>query len=304
MALSNCSVATDHTKKELSQHGLTLFPIACYDDDLRSINVPWHWHDEFEFIIMTTGTANIHIENKTISLSQGNALFINSGILHSIEQSQTADCTCHSIVFHARLIGGSVDSIFWQELITPVLSNKSFWYMQFDSSALWQEDVVKYMETAWQAIAKENDDFENDARYYISKAFRLMSSNRKVTGIPVSKQELLCAERTKVMIQYIQKHYSEEISLENIADSAAISKSICLRCFRQHIGTTPVRYLLQYRIEKASEQLMETSEKINVIAMNCGFSDFSYFSKCFREIKGLSPLEYRKSAKKENCKGC
>ena len=295
MALSTCGVTIDKTKKELKEHGLTMFPIACYDDNLEFMSVPWHWHDEFEFIIITEGLAHIQIENKTIPLSKGNAIFINSGVLHNIDNGSAVEVKCHSLVFHARLIGGSIDSIFWQKLITPILQDKTFCYLCFDHSISWHKEMIQDMATTWKAIADEIDDYENYVRYYLSKAFRLMNSNRHTSNVKVSKRDRLSADRTKIMIQYMEEHYSEEISLEMIANSAAVSKSVCLRCFHQTIGSTPIRYLVQYRIEIAAERLKETNEKANEIAIACGFSDISYFSKCFRELKGLTPLEYRKS---------
>lgn len=79
-------------KKELKEHGLTMFPIACYDDNLEFMSVPWHWHDEFEFIIITEGLkTHIQIENKTIPLSKGNAIFINSGVLHNIDNGSASN---------------------------------------------------------------------------------------------------------------------------------------------------------------------------------------------------------------------
>lgn len=293
MALSNCNVTIDKTKREIP-HGILMFPIACYDDDLNNISVPWHWHDEFEFIIMTVGSAIIHIENQSIPLSAGNAILINSSILHSIDKVHDNPCRCHSLVFHARLIG-SIESIFWQKLITPIMQDPSLRYLSFSQSIPWQNEIISYMSAAWQMIADETDDFENEARYLLSKAFRSINTHLQVINATPNKQEQLNAERTKIMIQYIEENYTRDLSLKMIADRASISKSACLRCFRQIINSTPIRYLIQYRVEKAAEALKNTNERVNKIAMDCGFSDISYFSKCFREIKGCTPLEYRNS---------
>lgn len=293
MALSNCNVTIDKTKREIP-HGILMFPIACYDDDLNNISVPWHWHDEFEFIIMTVGSAVIHIENQSIPLSAGNAILINSSILHSIDKVHDYPCRCHSLVFHARLIG-SIESIFWQKLITPIMQDSSLRYLSFSQSIPWQNEIISYMSAAWQKIADETDDFENETRYLLSKAFQSINIHLQVINPTPNKQEQLNAERTKIMIQYIEENYTSDLSLKMIADRASISKSACLRCFRQIINSTPIRYLIQYRVEKAAEALKNTNERVNKIAMDCGFSDISYFSKCFREIKGCTPLEYRKS---------
>ena len=295
MALSACGVTIDKKGKEVMEHGLTMFPLSCFDDNLQIYPVPWHWHDEFEFIIITEGIAHIQAENATIPVIPGDAIFINSGVLHSIEHGKCADINCHSLVFHARIIGGSVESIFWQKLITPILHDESFRYLYLNQTIPWQADIIEDMKSAWQAVADEIFDYENVARYHLSRAFRLINSNKPVSQTKVRQLEKLSTERIKTMIEYIEKNYCEDITLEMIADSVSLSKSACLYCFHQRLGTTPIRYLIQLRIEKAAEQLIKSDEPVNKIAINCGFSDISYFSKCFREMKGFTPKEYRKS---------
>lgn len=102
------------------------------------------------------------------------------------------------------------------------------------------------------------------------------------------------SERTKVMLQYIQEHYSEEISLLKIAESAHICESECLRCFRNVIGYSPIQYVKQLRIQKAAEMLLCTNWKISDIGQECGFQEMSYFAKTFRELKGCTPNAFRK----------
>ena len=59
-------------------------------------------------------------------------------------------------------------------------------------------------------------------------------------------------------------------------------------------GTTPVKYLLTYRIERAARKLLSTDESITQIAYDCGFNDLSYFIKTFKDIKKITPKNYRK----------
>lgn len=295
MALMHCKVETDRHGKELLSHGMAMFPIACYDEDFSAHLVPWHWHDDFELIMITEGLAHIYVENSCVPLQQGDALLINCGMLHSVNCGMPENALCHSLVFHPRLIGGSIDSIFWQKLIDPIIQNKSLRYEYLDHSVSWQADVIADMSKAWSAFAEEPEDYENYIRYLLSKSFRMLNRNWQISAEKITKQECIAAERTKVMMQFIHDHYTEELSLEQIAGSAAISKSVCLRCFRQVIDTTPIHYVMQYRIERAADLLLTTEKRAHEIATACGFSDISYFTKCFRELKGCTPLEYKKS---------
>ena len=98
------------------------------------------------------------------------------------------------------------------------------------------------------------------------------------------------------MLSWVHSHFDAELSTASIAASASISESECLRCFRRTIGTTPIQYLKQYRLQQAAKQLTETDRKVSDIAAGCGFQDMSYFTRGFREAMGCVPTEYRKKA--------
>lgn len=108
-----------------------------------------------------------------------------------------------------------------------------------------------------------------------------------------SRQEQVAAQRMKQMLRFVEEHYAEELTVERIADSVALSESACLRSFRQLLGTTPIQYVKQYRIEKAAGLLLTTRLRTGEIGAECGFTDLSYFTKTFREIKHCTPREYR-----------
>lgn len=101
-------------------------------------------------------------------------------------------------------------------------------------------------------------------------------------------------ERMKNMLQFIHEHYMEELTTPQIAKKAMISASECLRCFRAMIGTTPIQYVKQYRIQCAAELLKTTSMKVVDVGLQCGFQDMSYFAKTFKEMRGCTPQQYRK----------
>ena len=108
----------------------------------------------------------------------------------------------------------------------------------------------------------------------------------------ISPKHLRDSERIKAMLQFIMDNYGEAIDTAAIAQSASVSESECLRCFRATIGTTPIRYLREYRIEQAANRLAISQASIADIAAGCGFQDISYFTKTFREMKGVTPKVY------------
>lgn len=94
---------------------------------------------------------------------------------------------------------------------------------------------------------------------------------------------------------YIHKHYSEAVSRQDIAQHINISEDYLTFCFRQEMGTTPIRYLQRYRVNQAKRLLKDSSKTITEISMDVGFSDSGYFSRIFHRETGMSPEQFRRS---------
>ena len=300
MALTACNIRTSPQGRELKLHGTALFPVACYYDDLTTESLPWHWHDELETLIVVEGTAAVTAGTESFTVRQGEGFFCNTGVLHAAWNAGHASCLLHSVVFHPRLVGGSIDSVFWQDYLQPLLENLSCKSVLLDGSAQWHRNGVISIENAWKFCMEEPSGYEFSVRTALSELVFLLSSNRPTVSVPPSERSLREAERIKTMLQFIQEHYPEELDTAQIAASARVSVSECLRCFRNTIGVPPIQYLKQFRIQKAAELLATTDWKIAEIATQCGFQDMSYFARTFRELKGSAPTEYRNRARLAN----
>ncbi len=286
-------VYTDDRGRETAQHGTALYPLACYEDDLHKFTVIWHWHEEFECIVATEGNVDVLLEGKRLRLEPGEGVFINSGALHAVEAGDQPRSVLRSIVFHPRLIGGSMDSIFWQRLAAPLLQDSQLRYLALSPEVPWQSCLLRETLAAWRASVEEWEDYENLVRYRLSGAFRKLHENRPAPPKKRHRQDQVAAQRIKTMLRFIEEHYSEDLTVERIAQSVAVSGSVCLRTFRQMLGTTPIQYVRQLRIGKAAQLLLTTDRKIRDVGLACGFSDLSYFTKAFREEKGCTPRQYR-----------
>jgi len=89
-------------------------------------------------------------------------------------------------------------------------------------------------------------------------------------------------------------NYDNAIDTAAIAQSASVSEREYLRCSRATIGTTPIRYLREYRIDQAANRLANRQAPIADAPAACGFQDVSYFTETFREMKSRAPKAYRK----------
>lgn len=99
---------------------------------------------------------------------------------------------------------------------------------------------------------------------------------------------------------YIDKHYMENLNLDDITRQSNLSKFHMVREFSKYLGDTPISYLESRRIEEARILLSSTNMRVTDIASETGFSSASYFTQRFKELTGQTPLAYRKSGQKQS----
>lgn len=92
---------------------------------------------------------------------------------------------------------------------------------------------------------------------------------------------------------YMERHYSERITVAGLAGLGYVSPSCFSRRFKSETGVTPIEYLIEIRMQRAKLLLRRKDLSVTAIAIECGFGSSAYFSDCFQERAGISPTEYR-----------
>ena len=101
------------------------------------------------------------------------------------------------------------------------------------------------------------------------------------------------AGRIKPVLEYIEIHYNENLSLDTLAQVAGMNARYFCRVFQSLTHTTPMNYVNFYRIEQAAYLLDSSELPVTRIAAECGFWESSYFTKVFKKYKGITPKDYR-----------
>lgn len=106
------------------------------------------------------------------------------------------------------------------------------------------------------------------------------------------------SHRTEVMkaVEYIENHYSEEISLRDVSSYVNISPNHFSMVFKKEIGVGFAEYLLNFRLERAKELLKKKDIKIYEAAFKVGFNNNQYFNRVFKDKYGLTPMSYKKES--------
>lgn len=98
---------------------------------------------------------------------------------------------------------------------------------------------------------------------------------------------------SKRVVKYLHEHYTEEICLSRVARLLGVTDRRIRQKFQEHVGTPPLRYLLQYRVEKAKELISYSEYALKEIAERVGFKNIHHFTRVFSEIAGVSPGAWR-----------
>ncbi len=103
----------------------------------------------------------------------------------------------------------------------------------------------------------------------------------------------------KNAINYLNAHYTQQISLEEICKVAMMSQSAFIKAFKRIVGKTLIEYIHLQRVDLAKELLQKTKLNITTVGEECGFGDSSYFGKVFKKYTGMTPKQYKTSKRND-----
>ena len=272
------------------------YPYVFHHVDMSKTVVPWHWHEALEFGLVLEGNMKVHTANQTQVFHKGEGFFINSNVLASMENMDT--CVQDSHLFHPVFLSGHFKSVFETKYLNPVIQNRNLELICLRGETESQRKILGKLRQL--SKLQEQQDVEFLTRNLLSEIWLLLleeirNLDTSTLSVPQKNQD-----RILTMLAFIQENYSEKLTLEDIADSAAVSTRECLRCFRDSIHQSPMEYLIEYRVQMAKKLLETTGLSITDIALRCGFNSNSYFTKIFHRSCGKTPNAYRKELEKFN----
>ena len=271
------------------------FPIAAYYDKIERDAVIWHWHEEFEIGCITEGGMIAEIGNRKYTLSRGDVFFINSKVMHSMRNANPgAPAALKTLTFHGSIVGGNENSVFHRKYVLPIMKNTGLRCYIFRKGDTYTNRIFSDMINLWSALCDEENGYELYVRNELSAFFQLLLNCTANSTLAISDGEQRLESRAKIMLDYIHSHYSNAVTLQEIADAASVSASEALRCFKNIIGVSPIQYLKKYRLQQAAAFIKSGDYSIKEVCSLCGFSDSSYFSKSFKEVYHCTPRDYSK----------
>lgn len=239
----------------------------CYPDwKIQKARISFH---DLTFVV--EGKANYYIDGVKYTVEAGDLVYIPGG---SIREAHTfKETPMHSYPFN----------FYWAEphnhiqLPFGVVTKKVI-----------TKEIVGY-------IREFNQVWMNKQPFYMLQAralfelilHRLLSSNRRQSTMPIDL-------RIRKLTLFISDHYSEEITINDLAQRFNLHPVYLGKLFKENTGSTFKEYLHRIRINNAEMLLSGSGLTVREAAERCGFDDISYFSKVFKELKGYPPSAAKK----------
>lgn len=234
---------------------------------------------DFQLLYIASGKAHFHFGNEECIVTAGHM------VLYRPKEPQKYEYygNDQTQVYWVHFTGGNVTNILRSYGITD---DKKVFYC---GSGLDYQNLFRTMINELQ-MCKEN--YAEMLEMYLRQIF-IMLQRYFIGTIKTDKARIV--EEIDKAAAYFNEHYSEDINIDEYAETNHFSVSWFIRNFKQCTGSTPMQYILSKRIYNAEILLQDLSYNVTEISRIVGYDNPLYFSRIFKKVKGLSPSEYRKS---------
>lgn len=260
------------------------------------LSYPVHRHDEYELVIMTSGTGREYIGQAVADYRAGDMTLIGCNIPHlhlcdTMTGRKTGkESTCEILYFSANLFPENMSGIPEYAVVAALLE-KSVGGIRYSDPAL-TRDVRRRV--------KKLDRAEGIVRiqWLFSILDRLGHARETSVIAPLPVGNGVSREHRTTLDKighYLTEHFRDTLTLERLAREIGMNPSALCRHFRQRTGKTLFAVLNEIRISHACRLLRDTQQAISAIAWESGFANLSHFNRQFKSLTGQTPGEYRKN---------
>lgn len=289
--------------KETTHSRDSMFPLysSVINLDAKSTILNCHWHDEFEFIIVTSGKVIFQVENSSYELNEGEIIVIGPRELHSayIVNSNKA-CMCKSLNFNCEMLSSKSSDAIQIKFINPLINNQLNLPHHLTCKNETEKAIKTYLLDLISVLNSKESNFELASKSYLYMIFSkiMLMVSYKDTNESINAHNTNKIDDFKHILNYIHANYNKPITIKELASELKISEGHFCRTFKSFTFKTPIDYINYYRITKAQDFLVNSDKKILEISLDVGFNNLSYFINIFKKNTGYTPSDFRKKVEK------
>lgn len=282
------------------------FVITHWIHDIH-LEIPWHSHEFIEIAFIANGTAT-HVfqapkqQRFESRVSKGDIFIINPGELHKYEMLQDERIEVVNMLFYPKIVDWTLireadnvelmDFFYVQPFLPPEIRFGNVLKLKREEAGV----VRQMVENLVYEYNHKKTNYQLLIKLMMTQLIVLIGRNYTEQRKSYMTPGIMSAQRINNIhrvIGYLERHYAEDISLEQLSRISLYSERQLTRIFKEATGETIFGYLHQLRIERAKRLLLTTDAKVSDICTEVGFNDIRFFNKVFKKITGLNPKHYR-----------
>lgn len=267
------------------------FPVNVFNTDVQVF--PPHWHERIEIVYVLGEELKIGVNNIVYTLHKRDILIVGMGEVHYFLM-QPQKCDRIIVHFELSLFGSLANSISGRRLLNPLIPFCPDNELSAFSIHAFFERIILAIQQETQ-LKEKGFEFILGARLYeLAAGIIRYIPNEKLCAAEMNKQ-MKKLQLLEQVAQYVDRNLYREITLEEVSKHVNFSMYHFTRFFKDTTGMTFWQYLNNYKVSKAANYLINTTDTISEIAFNSGFNSIKTFNRVFKQIKGCSPSEFKKA---------
>lgn len=233
--------------------------------------------DSYLLILVEEGCGTVTVGEETLALQEGDVAFLDCHQPYSHCCDAREPWKILWVHWNGQVMPHLYE-VFRQRNVSVVLSG----------AADWVEPVLLRLESIAREEAPDYELYESEC---LTQLMTLLLTKKPERGGHASGETL---QKWEQIHQYLEEHFAEKITLEDLGKRFSVSKYYMLRGFKRRYSVTIVQFINQCRMNYAKNELRFTDKQIDTIAEECGIHDSSYFNRIFRTTEGISAGAYRR----------
>lgn len=277
--------------------GIPLYIRTCSLSSYPDRRALCHWHEDIEFLHILSGKMYYRVNGNRVLLQENDCIIVNARQMHDGYSFQNQDCTFTCILFHPQLFTGN--QVLARKYILPFTEHSNPEFLHFGAQNPLHGDIADSFAMIVELKTQARPGYElavlGIINMFWSRLVETAAIDSTEPGGPADTD--LTLQRN--MVSYICRHYTEKVTLSDIAAAGNVSRSKCCAIFKYYLQQSPVDFLNHCRLEASCNMLRKQDLNVTQIAVACGFNHHSYYSKLFYRCYRCTPSEYRRKARQQ-----
>ncbi|CAM4243264.1 AraC-like DNA-binding protein [Paenibacillus endophyticus] len=286
----------ENTRLEHKTYPIQLFQNHCPEVKPNDCILYLHWHEHFEIIVMREGSAVFHIDSRPYIVNEGDVIIIPGGGLHVGYSLGYKPIYYDCVVLNASLFNEWVHDPVHAKFVAPYLEGRLHYPVkpvEQDESCL---SYYGLLDEAIGELATKPPAYQLVVKSKLHALFTLLARTfleRQLAGNPAEPYSAN-RDRFKLLIQQIESNFCEKLSIEQAAKQVNVNPYHFCKLFKKLTGRTFVEYVNVSRMNEAERLLRSSNDTVTEIAGKVGCDNPNYFTKLYKQYKGMTPSEARK----------